>query len=475
MTARISNIKKPIMASWLRDIGCRLDARPFVSGALEARKTLEDLPVRKESLEALTIGYAGGIFNGPQFGRTYVDAPEHGVPFVGSSDMLAADLTGLPLLRKTDAYSQKLRHLELKHGMTLISCSGTIGRTVYARSDMDGVWSSQHIMKVVPDPSRVPPGYLFAFISSRFGIPIVVSGTYGSIIQSIGPQHIAKLPVPRLGSVIEQEVHALVDEAASLRSLAAAKVAAATKLLEESAGLSILIRPTVAYPYGINVISSREVRSRLDAFFHSPFHAEAISGLHGAGPVVSVANASNAVVEPIRFKRIPTTSPQLGVPFFGTSAIMNVDPEPSYLLVRAHSLVQQCIVGEATVLVPRSGQLSGIIGMAVLPYGPLIGGAVTEDAIRIHCDNEIDAGFVFIALTSEYGRRQLKARSFGSSIPHLDVRNIREILLPDVDEDVRRRVGRMGSESARLRGVAIEKERQARAFVEDTIVRMGDR
>ncbi len=50
--------------------------------------------------------------------------------------MLNADLSNLPLLRKKDAYSSKLRHLELKPGMTLISCSATIGRTVYCRDEM---------------------------------------------------------------------------------------------------------------------------------------------------------------------------------------------------------------------------------------------------------------------------------------------------------------------------------------------------
>ena len=41
------NLKNPVMASWLREQGFRLDAPPFLSGAIEARKLLERLPVRK--------------------------------------------------------------------------------------------------------------------------------------------------------------------------------------------------------------------------------------------------------------------------------------------------------------------------------------------------------------------------------------------------------------------------------------------
>lgn len=112
-------------------------------------------------------------------------------------------------------------------GTTLISCSGTIGRMSYVRSDMEGVWSSQDVLKVVPAASRIPPGFLFAFLCSRYGVPLVASGTYGAIIQHIEPEHIANLPVPRIGADAEGEVATLVDGAASAR-------ANAVRLLQEA-------------------------------------------------------------------------------------------------------------------------------------------------------------------------------------------------------------------------------------------------
>ena len=78
-------------------------------------------------------------------------------------------------------------------GWTLITCSGTIGRMAYARPDMEGMAGSQHFMRVVPDAEKIPPGYLYAYLSSKFGVPLVVGGTYGAIIQHIEPEHIADL------------------------------------------------------------------------------------------------------------------------------------------------------------------------------------------------------------------------------------------------------------------------------------------
>jgi len=69
--------------------------------------------------------------------------------------MLQADMSTLPLLSKKDAHSNKLRYLEVKEGMTLITCSGSIGRMTYARKDMEGTWSNQDIMKVVADREKI--------------------------------------------------------------------------------------------------------------------------------------------------------------------------------------------------------------------------------------------------------------------------------------------------------------------------------
>jgi type I restriction enzyme S subunit len=147
---RIVNIKSPVRLSWLYEYGARLDAQPFVSGAIEARETIKGLTTW-EPLRTLTRGHNGGIFNGPQFSRTYVNDPRYGVPFVGSTDMNEAELSRLPRLRKRDAFSSRLAFLELQEGMTLISCSGTIGRMAYVRPSMVGMWSSQHVMKVAPN------------------------------------------------------------------------------------------------------------------------------------------------------------------------------------------------------------------------------------------------------------------------------------------------------------------------------------
>ena len=461
---------KTVPDAWLQREGRRLDCGPYMSGVFEAKVRLEKLRARKEPLGTLTKGHNGGIFNGPRFSRNWVRSAEHGVPFVGSSSMLVADLSRLPLLRRQDAHSTKLSHLRLDPQMTLISCSGTTGRMVYVWPDMAGCWSSQHIMKVVPDSNRIPPGYLYAYLSSRFGVPLVVGGTYGAIIQHIEPHQIAGLPVPRLEDSLERETHELVEKAASKRAAACRAQKDGVALLESATGLpplDTLLSPTM---HSVTIMPSGRIQTRFDAFFHSLYHQHVLHALSEAsGDLRSVEEIADQVVERARFKRIEVDDPDYGIPFFGTSALMWADPVPSYLLSRGTWNLSDYMMAPNTLLIPRSGQLSGIIGAAVLPYGSVADGAVSEDAIRVYCSSEDVAGLLFVGLTSEYGRRQLKARAYGSSIPHLDVNQIRQVLIPLPTKEVRSKIAKLGASTAKLRHEAIQLEHQARLLVEQAI------
>jgi type I restriction enzyme S subunit len=457
---------KTIPSSWLTRDGLRLDCNPYMSGALEARIRLEELSCKKEYLADLTKGHNGGIYNGPQFVRNFVEDPAHGVPFLGTSSMLRVDLSNLPLLKKKDAQSSRLSHLRIEPGMTLISCSGTIGRMVYARPDMDGMWSNQDILKVVPDKDKIPPGFLYAFLSSKYGVPLVTSGTYGAIIQHIEPEHVAGLPVPRINHV-EEIVSRLIEEAASLRASASRMLASAVDDLENLASVQPLKTASSPTPYSCVSVRSCTVQERFDAFFHSPYGNQVVERLRASSiNTTTIGALASSIVEPNRFKRIRVDGSDFGIRFFGTSALMWSEPLEMYLLPRNQQGIGQYVVTDCTVLIPRSGQLSGIIGSAVLPYGDIIGSAVSEDAIRINCCDSTTAGFVFVALTSQYGLRQLKARAYGSSIPHLDVHQIGRVVVPNPGEAEQRRIGEQGSKVSQLRNAAVGKEREARRIIE---------
>ena len=463
--------EKHVPSAWIEREGRRLDCGPYLSGALEARMRLEGLPGSCVELCSLTTGHDGGIYNGPQFVRRYVADPDHGVPFLTGSSMLHADFTHADLLKKTDAASARLAYLRLDEGMTLMSCSGTIGRMSYARPEMGGMWSSQDMLKIVPDPVRIRPGYLYTYLSGRFGRPLLTGGTYGAIVQHVEPRHVARAPVPLAPDGVQEEAHRLVTEAAEMRSAASAELRAVVLEIEEAAGLSPLDRRSGPPSPDTARVRASALGGRLDGLFHGNWHRAAREPLLAlpAERRTTVGELAERVFWPPMFKRVRVEDPRFGLPFFGTSALMRADPDASYLLARRTPGFENLIVDETTVLVPASGQLKGIIGHAVLPYGDVVGGTVTHDAMRLFNRSEADAGYLFACLSSEYGRRQLKARAFGSSIPHLDESAVAGVVLPKLDDARMGELGRRAFAVRTARHDAIGKERTARALVEGWI------
>ncbi|MCC5789790.1 MAG: hypothetical protein JJT75_09150 [Opitutales bacterium] len=455
-----------IRASWMEGYGYRLDTKPYVGGALQTKILLEELSLRKDPLHKLTKGHDGGIYNGPQFRRNYVEDPAYGVRFLTGSSMQLADLSNVSLLSKQDATGKKLRHLRLEKGMTLISCSGSIGKMAYVRPEMEGIWSSQDILKVVPDPEKIPPGYLYAFLSSKFGVPLVTSGTYGAIIQHLEPEHIADIDVPRLDPKEELKIHNLVEEAARLRSEASEAKAKAVSELFELTGLPIE-EQSASEPFAS--INSSRLESRLDARFHGKRHVSAYDAVaqnpHG---FQTLGSLSCSIVEPLRFKRVPMDQSEHSVGLFGSAGILNADPVPNYWIqppkpIRAYQIL------ENSILVPRSGSLNGIIGTPVIPIGDVIGAVVTEDAIRVNFEDPISFGFAFIALHNWIGIMQLKSRAYGSAIPHLDVTQIGKVILPTCPAEDFKRIGILGCEVRNLRNEAVEAERSAISQLEQAL------
>jgi type I restriction enzyme S subunit len=452
-----------VRSGWLQEGGRRLDCNPYMSGALEARDTLKQLKARKDALSTLTAGHTGGIYNGPVFARIWVDDPRYGVPFLSNSDMLNADLANLPLLQRRYAESKKLAHLELSPGTTLITCSGTIGRMTYVRPDMAGMWSSQHIMKVVPDPERVPAGYLYAYLSSRYGVPLVVSGTYGAIIQHIEPEHIAELPVPRFGPVFEQEVAQLIDTAAAERVAASKHRRAALELFQAKIGWSRHSDSIARAPMASALLG------RMDAFHYSP-RVETGRASLATHFGIRLGDQVERVFEPNRGSRLKVTDPAFGVPFLSSSSVFELNPSAEYLISRSLTPhLEGLLVSDCDVLIPRSGQLGGIIGRAVLPLPMNVGQAGSEHLVRVRCHSPQDAAYLWAVLASEPGYWALVGTAFGSSIPSLDSSLISDLTIPWLSDLDRQEIGALAEKAVVAQNKGNELEATAVALLEEKI------
>lgn len=412
---KIATLSNPVMSDWFSDQGLRLDAAPYVAGSLKTKKMLERLP-ETVPLASLTTGHNGGIFNGPMFRRVYLTDPEHSVPFLGTKDMMAADLTELPRLRKSDAQSATLSYLRLKPGMTLISCSGfNAGRRAYVRPDMGACWSSQDTLKVDPDPEKIKPGYLYAFLLSRFGESLVRGAVYGSAVKHIEPHHIAGLPVPRLGAEVEEQIHDLIEECAQLRAQHQADLVASTKDFFDSVGLPELNdfdwhKQERDLGFEISGLEPHSLRS-LNFTPRARRLAEKLGSVPGAklGSICSNGQLSRG----LRFKRIDSDS-ENGVQLVGQRQAFWLRPEGRW--IGAAATPKEVFAKDETILIAGRGTLgeNEVYCRPSLVSGSWLKYAFSEDFLRVFSgDPEIPGAYLFAFFRSEAAFRLLRSLSTG--------------------------------------------------------------
>lgn len=447
-----------------------MDSSPYLSGAYEARKLLERMP-GTVPLRDLTTGYNGGIFNGPKFSRLYTNDPEWGVPFLGSTDMLEADFTNMPLLHKKVA--SQFPYLEIKPGMTMITCSGTVGRTAYVRSDMTGFWSSQHTMKVNPDPAKVPPGYLHAFLQSRFGIPIVVSAAYGAIIQHIEPHQLVDLPVPRFGETVEEEIHGHIQAAADLRAKFQAKITASTRDLFESAGLpELLDLRWHDQPRDISFSVTTLTPTTLRAANLAPRMRQIVEKLSSV-PTRTLGDicASGQLSRGNRFARIDS-GPGYGYRLIGQRQGPWLRPEGRWIALTP-KILDDIRAADESVLVASRGTLgeSEVYCRSIFITGRWQRDFVfSEDFLRIVSgDADFPGAYLFAFLRSELVFRIFRSMSTGSKQQDIHEELRAQIPVPECTPADRKRIAETVRQAYRWRDEADELEDRAQELLETAV------
>lgn len=465
---KLADLRNPVRFDWLADQGYRLGASSYLSGGYDARKFLERLEVPKEPLHELTAGHEGGIYNGPQFRRTYVNDPEYGVPFLSSTDIMEADFTSLPLLQVKDARSSRLAYLEVEPRMTLITCSGTVGRMCYVRPDMAGFWSSQDTLKVVADEAKIRPGYMYAFLNSRFGIPMITAQASGSMIQHLEPSHIADLPVPRFSDVVEAEIHGCIQSAVGLRARFQAGVVAATRDLFESASLPELLNfRWHDQPRDTGFAVQNVTPTTLRALNLSPRMGHIIARL-AAVPHRTLGEicADGYLGSGARFAR-EDADPEYGAKLIGQRQGFWVRPEGRW--INPAKAPSDIFAKDESVMIASQGTLgeNEVFCRPIFVTGSWLRYVYTQHFLRVVSGLDAFPGaYLFAFMRSEAVFRVLRSMSVGSKQQDIHEELRRQIPVPECTPADRERIAETVRQAYRWRDEADQLEDKAQQLLD---------
>jgi type I restriction enzyme S subunit len=405
-------------SGWFRDESRRLDAAAYGEGGLIARDH-----IKAGAWPWCPLGELAAVYLPPRFVRQYVRDPSRGVPFLSSSDILLADLRGLPLLSRRAATN--LNAFSGVPRSTLVSRSGTIGRTAYWREEMYGMAVSEDVIHVRPQGTRILPGYLFAFLTSAFAQAMIRQRTYGSVVQHIKPDHLDQIPVPFPDAAQQRHIHNLIERASVARTQAGQLLDEASGYFDELVGR---LRHTHEHQLSLGVVRRSALRkTRLDAFTHTGWAADAV--VVEGDPFSVLAD----VVSPNIRKRIFA---ERGTPFVSGVDIFQLRPTARARLRAGEAARTGALIGTGQLVVQRAGQRYGLLGRPAFVGRRLDGWACSQDLIRIVPRSSRTTGRIFAFLRSEAGRRQLVAQSSGTSIPAINSESLTDLVVPPLPAEL---------------------------------------
>ncbi|RKS78829.1 hypothetical protein BZB76_0263 [Actinomadura pelletieri DSM 43383] len=459
---KLAEPDNPVRFSWLTDQGHRLSPGPYVSDGYAARMLLKNFP-RTQTLAEVT---SGRIFRPGIFKRDWTTHPEFGVPYLSSADIFQADLSSLAMITRKSF--RKIPKLALEPGWTLITCAGmTAGRVTYARSDMDGFACSQHVIRAVPDVDVIPAGYLYTFLSSSYGSPMIKSAVYGTSVKHIEPAHLTDLPIPRLDEETEQRIDDLFQGAMTRRSRFQAGITESTRDFFESAGLSELVNfrwHDLARDTGFVVapVESASLRS----LNFSP-RAQRLIGILGSVPNRTLGEIcrDGSLRTGARFKRVDAT-PDNGVRLIGQRQAFWMRPEGRWVnpALSPADVTQK----DETILIAAHGTLGDteVYSRSVFVTGNWVQHAYSQDFVRVvSSDADFSGAFLFAFLRSEVAFRILRSMSVGGKQQEYHPKLLRGLPVPECSATDRERIAETVRQAYRWRDEADALEDEAQSLL----------
>jgi type I restriction enzyme S subunit len=335
--------------------------------------------------------------------------------------------------------------------------------------------ASTNFMRVVPNPDRIKPGFLFAFLSSKYGISLLTQNKTGSVIPNLLPSHIATLPVPRLG-VVELQVHNLIQRAADDLTESSSLMRTATSQLFEASGLCEPKRHK--YLDDNRRLGWTELapnKFNLRALYYDPRVREMMNQVTSIkfdklGDLVSKDNFEGHII----FKRIDSDE-ENGIMLLGQGSAFQLRPEGRWI---ARKTIEGLglEVPANTTLIACHGTLGESELYCRATYVTQRGSryAYSGDFYRCIPKNEsISPGYLYAFLRSDFAFRIMRAMSTGSKQQYQHPYLMAEMPIPRLANQIELEIGEKVEKAAVLRDNALDLEDQARSLIEQTIEEGG--
>lgn len=464
LAKKYSNIKWTEVDSTLLYKGeCRLDGSFFCGDSVQSYLILDKFPKKIEQISS----FSENVFYPGRFKRIWINEKQ-GKPFFTGAQILEA-------YPSTDKYiaSSKISNIDsykVIPQQLLVTRSGTIGKLTFTTEKLSNQLVTEHAIRIEIQ-NDIERGYVYAYLKSKIGNPLIQQSVFGAVIDQVEPNHIEKIQIPIIDESDFEKVGSDIVQAFSLRDQA-------NNLIDESQELfyKLLDLPKISEEdvqcSGDKKVKTWEINEfgfekRFDGSFYYPLADLVIEKLkESKHPVATLSDREliEKVFIPGRFKRIYVNK-EFGIPFLSGKNIVQMQPEDLKYLSRSKTKnLDNYIIKKDWILIT----CSGTIGRTALVTSEWNGWSATQHILRVVPKN-INTGYLYVFLSSDYGQVQIKRFIHGSVVDEITDRQISQVIISIPDLDIQKQIGEKAQKAFELRAKANEIEEKAIKFLEEKI------
>lgn len=448
----------------------RLEASVF---NVEAKKAKEDLKRCKCPIVPLcgTKGIATA-YHRLRFKRVFVDKSD--LPIYQPSQI--TDIKPKPELFISHTTKTDIEALRVKRNQILMTCSGTVGKATLVSETLNNKIFSHDLLRITaknPDDT----GLIYAYFKTKTGQLVLITNNYGAVIQHIEPEHLDGLQVPYPSEKIRKSINEKILKSFDLRDMS-------NKLIDE-AELHFIkafklppiekLKPDFfnsEYEVQNYSVPLNQLENRFDGSYHIPIVNSIIDCLLDHADKILPLDSkelTSQIILPGRFKR-HYVDEGIGTVFLGGKQIYELDPyNKKYLSVKTHGsrIDKQLFLKENMIAIT----CSGTIGRVNLIPKHWENWTMSQHVMRaVPIDKNI-AGYLYIWLSSEYGRILIERQTYGSVVDEIDGSHLSKVPVPILkDKTLMRKINDLVLEANKLRSEAYYLEQAAIEQVDHEVI-----
>jgi type I restriction enzyme S subunit len=398
------------------------------------------------------------IYEVPPFKHIYVS---EGVPFYTSSGLFENEFTPSHYLTPIMPNIEKYR---IKKGQILMARSGNVesgilGQILIAGQMLNDTTTSDHVIRFTVNESKINLGYLAAFLMSDFCKGQLLKNAAGAVIPAIRPDSIRGLQIPMIAEEIQIEIGNRNVTAVNKREKAIQKIHKARSLVLQYNNLPPL---STIKPETLDADGEVEIRMtgldeftqdyRLDAHFYNPMAKIAVDRVLPIGK--TLGKLCDSIFMCDRFNR-NYVEDNYGLPFLSGKNTIQIRPDVKYISLSETNSIESLQLKKGWITITRSGTL----GRVCYIWNNYEDFTATEDLIRVVGSTEVDSGYLYAFLSSDYGFHQILRYKHGAVIDHLAPEDLNSIVVPVCKQQ--KEIGDLVRQAYELRAEAIRLEDEA--------------